>query len=147
MRKVLFVVLLSCHIVAQASDGMVSVQSQHDVKTTTDKLEAAVTAKGMKVFNRIDHAAGASSVGASLRPTQLLIFGNPKLGSALMGCAQAVGIDLPMKALIYEDAKGRVYLSYNEPAYMKSRHQMAGCDKPIGKATKALANFAKAATQ
>jgi len=139
--------LLSFHFVAQASDGLVTVQSQHDVKTTANKLEAAVKARGMKVFIRIDHAAGASSVGASLRPTELLIFGNPKLGSALMGCAQTVGIDLPMKALIYEDASGQVNLSYNAPAYMKSRHQMPGCDKPVTRATGALAGFAKAATE
>jgi len=147
MRKILLLVLLGCHFAVLAGDGLVTVQSQHDVKMTTDKLEAAVKAKGMKVFVRIDHAAGAKSVGGSLRPTELLIFGNPKLGSALMGCAQAVGIDLPMKALVYEDDKGQVNLSYNAPAYMKSRYAMPGCDKPIAKATGALANFAKAATQ
>jgi uncharacterized protein (DUF302 family) len=147
MRIVLLVLLFACHMTLFAADGLISVQSQHDVKTTTDKMEAAVKAKGMKVFIRIDHAAGASSVGAKLRPTELLIFGNPKLGSALMGCAQTTAIDLPMKALVYENEKGEVTLSYNDPAYLKSRHQMPGCDKPIGKATKALAAFAKAATQ
>ena len=101
----------------------------------------------MKVFIRVDHAAGAASVGNQLRPTELVIFGNPKLGSALMGCAQTAGIDLPMKALIYEDEQGKVYLSYNDPVYLKSRHAMPGCDKPVGKASGALANFAKAATQ
>ena len=147
MRKILLLVLLGCHFIAYAGEGMVTVPSQHDVKTTADKLETALKAKGMKLFIRIDHAAGASSVGANLRPTELVIFGNPKLGSALMGCAQTTGIDLPMKALIYEDDKGQVLFSYNDLAYMQSRHHMAGCAKPIANATRALANFAKAATQ
>jgi len=138
---------MGCHFALYAADGVISLQSQHDVKTTTDKLEAAVKAKGMKVFIRVDHAAGASKVGKQLRPTELLIFGNPKLGSALMGCAQSTGIDLPMKALVYENAEGKVMLSYNDPAYLKGRHEMTGCDKPIAKASKALAGFARAATQ
>ena len=147
MRTILLTVLLGLSSIAYAAEGLVTVASKHDVKTTTDKLESAVKAKGMKVFMRVDHAVGAASVGAKLRPTELLVFGNPKLGSALMNCAQTTGIDLPMKALIYEDDQGKVHLSYNDPAYLKSRHQMAGCDKPVGKATGALANFAKAATQ
>jgi len=147
MRKLLLLVLLGCHFIVYAGDGMVTVPSQHDVKTTADKLEKALQAKGMKIFIRIDHAAGASSVGGNLRPTELVIFGNPKLGSALMGCAQTAGIDLPMKALIYENDKGQVLFSYNGAAYLKSRHKITGCEKPIGKATQALANFAKAATQ
>ena len=147
MKKLLFVLLFGLHMSASAGDGLITVPSQHEVKTTADKLIAAAEAKGMKVFARIDHAAGASSVGASLRPTELVIFGNPKLGSALMGCVRSVGIDLPMKALIYEDADGKVVLSYNAPSYLKQRHAMPGCDKPVAKATKALAGFAAAATQ
>ena len=147
MKKMLFLLLLGCHLSALAADGLITVPSQHDVKTTADKLIAAVEAKGMKVFARIDHAAGASSVGASLKPTELVIFGNPKLGSALMGCERSVGIDLPMKALIYQAADGKVVLSYNAPAYLKKRHSMPGCEKPVANATKALAGFAAAATQ
>ena len=147
MRTIITAALLAFSMSAYATDGLVTVNSKHDVKTTADKLESVLQAKGMKIFLRVDHAAGAASVGKQLRPTELVIFGNPKLGSALMGCAQTTGIDLPMKALIYEDAGGKVHLSYNDPAYLKSRHQMAGCEKPLQKATGALANFAKAATQ
>ena len=147
MKTIVMAVLMAFVTSAFASGGLVTVASSHDVKTTTDKLEAALKAKGMKVFLRVDHAAGAASVGKQLRPTELVVFGNPKLGSALMGCAQTTGIDLPMKALIYQDANGKTHLSYNDPAYLKSRHQMSGCEKPIQKATGALANFAKAATQ
>ena len=147
MKKLLFVLLFGCHLSVLAGEGLITVPSNHDVTTTADKLIAAVKAKGMKVFARIDHAAGASSVGASLKPTQLVIFGNPKLGSALMGCVRSVGIDLPMKALIYEDSDGKVMLSYNAPSYLKLRHAMPGCDKPVANATKALAGFAEAATR
>lgn len=147
MRIIVMTVLLGLSLSLQAADGLVTVASNHDVKTTADKLESSLKAKGMKVFLRVDHAAGAASVGNQLRPTELVIFGNPKLGSALMACAQTAGIDLPMKALIYEDEQGKVYLSFNDAAYLKSRHAMPGCDKPIAKASGALANFAKAATQ
>lgn len=129
------------------ADGMVNVQSKHDVVTTADKLEAVLKSKGMTVFNRIDHSAGAASVGHELRPTQLLIFGNPKVGSPLMKCAQSVAIDLPQKALIWEDEKGTVWLSYNDPAYLEDRHVIEGCDEVLKKVSGALAKFSKAATE
>ena len=93
---------------AQANNGLTSVRSSHDVKTTADRLEAVLKKKGMTVFNRIDHAKGAMSVGNELRPTELIIFGNPKIGSVLMGCAQTIAIDLPQKALIWQDGGGQV---------------------------------------
>ena len=147
MKKLIMIALLGFSMAAHAADGVVKVASMHDVKTTADKLEQALEAKGMKVFLRVDHAAGAAGIGKALRPTELVVFGNPNLGSALMACAQTTGIDLPMKALIYQDSDNKVYLAYNDPAYLKSRHAMQGCDKPLAKATGALANFAKAATQ
>ncbi|GAM75409.1 inner membrane or exported protein [Vibrio ishigakensis] len=101
----------------------------------------------MKVFAVIDHSAGAKSVGIDLKPTELVVFGNPKVGSPLMVCEQSVAIDLPQKALIYEDESGEVWLSYNDPMYLKQRHQIEGCDEVLNKISKALANFAKAATQ
>jgi uncharacterized protein (DUF302 family) len=130
-----------------AGDGLVNVKSAHDVKTTADRLEKVLKAKGMTLFNRIDHAAGAESVGRQLRPTELVIFGNPKVGSPLMACRQTVGIDLPQKALIWQDASGQTWFTYNRPAYLKNRHHIEGCDKVLGKVSKALENFAKAATQ
>lgn len=129
-----------------AADGMITVKSAHDVKTTADRLEAKLKEKGMTVFGRVNHAAGAEKAGMELRPTELVIFGNPKVGTPLMKCAQSVAIDLPQKALIWEDAEGQVWLAYNDPQYLKSRHTIEGCDEIIGKVSGALGNFAKAAT-
>lgn len=131
---------------ALADNGLVSVPSAHDVATTADRLEHVLKAKGMKIFARINHAKGAASVGKTLAPTELLIFGNPKVGTPLMECARTVGIDLPQKALIWQDDEGKVWLVYNDPLYLKSRHQINGCDKVLGKVSNALSNFAKAAT-
>jgi uncharacterized protein (DUF302 family) len=85
------------------------------------RLENAVISKGMTVFAHIDHAAGAAQVSMTLRPTNLLIFGSPKGGTPLTQSAQTIGIDLPLKALVWEDAEGRVWLSYNDPAWMVQR--------------------------
>src|SRR5262249_20682577 len=89
------------------------------------RLEAALKQKGIQVFARVDHAAGAKEVGIELRPTLLLIFGNPKAGTPLMQSNQTVGIDLPLKALIWEDADGKVWLTYNRPDYVAERHGIA----------------------
>ena len=139
--------IVFCTTTVYAGDGLVHVQSAHNVKTTADNLEKALKTKGMTVFNRIDHAAGARKVGRQLRPTELVIFGNPKVGSPLMVCRQSVGIDLPQKALIWQDEAGRTWFSYNRPAYLQERHQVKGCDEVIAKVAKALGNFAKAATR
>jgi uncharacterized protein (DUF302 family) len=87
-----------------------------------NRLEAEVKAKGMTVFARIDHAAGAAEAGMSLRPTELLIFGNAKGGTPLMQSAQTIGIDLPLKALVWQDASGNTWLSYNDPSWLAKRH-------------------------
>lgn len=129
-----------------AAEGMTSVKSAHSVAVTADRLENILKAKGMKVFNRIDHAAGAASVGKELRPTELVIFGNPKVGTPLMQCSRSIAIDLPQKALIWEDAGGQVWLSYNDPKFLALRHATQGCDAVLKKVAGALANFAKAAT-
>ena len=148
MKKLLpLIIMLFITGIAQANNGLVSVKSAHDVKTTADRLEAVLKKKGMTVFARIDHAKGAKSVGNDLRPTELVIFGNPKIGSVLMGCAQTIGIDLPQKALIWKDGGGQVWLSYNEPTELAKRHRLPGCGKVIQKVTGALGNFAKAATK
>jgi uncharacterized protein (DUF302 family) len=105
-----------------AADGLISVLSTFGAKDTMDRLEAEIKARGMTVFVRIDHAAGAAEAGLALRPTVLLIFGNAKAGTPLMQADQAIGIDLPLKALVTEDASGRVWLSYNDPHWMAQRH-------------------------
>jgi len=139
-------IFLLCSGVAQAAEGLIVVKSNHGVEATADKLETVLSEKGMKIMNRIDHAAGAESAGLELRPTEVVIFGNPKVGSPLMQCAQSVAVDLPQKALIWEDESGQVWLGYNDPQYLKARHSIEGCDAVLEKVGNALANFAKAAT-
>lgn len=130
-----------------AADGVVDVKSSHDVATTADRLESALSSKGLTIFARIDHSAGAKSVGLELRPTVLLIFGNPKAGTPLMQCQQSVAIDLPQKALIWEDADGQAWLTYNDPQYLAKRHKVDSCaEKTLQKVAGILANFSKAAT-
>lgn len=102
--------------------GLTTIASAQSVSETIDRLIAAITPLGMNVFARIDHAAGAVKVGMPLRQTQLLLFGNPKGGTPLMQDRQTAGIDLPLKALAWEDADGKVWLTYNEAAWIAQRH-------------------------
>ncbi len=122
--------------VAQAADGLIALKSAHNAKDTMNRLEATVKEKGLNVFARIDHAAGAAKIGKTLRPTEVLIFGNPQGGTPFMECAQSVGIDLPLKALVWEDEQGQTWLGYNDPAYLAQRHGAKDCP--------AAANIAKA---
>jgi uncharacterized protein (DUF302 family) len=127
-----------------AENGLVTIASTHSVRETIDRLEAEVKAKGLTVFARVDHAAGATEVGLPLRPTELLIFGNAKGGTPLMEAAQTIGIDLPLKALAWEDATGKIWLSYNDPAWLADRHSIAPQTTPIThNLAGALAAFAK----
>ena len=127
-----------------AENGLVTIASPHSVKETIDRLAAEVKAKGLTVFARIDHAAGAAAAGLPLRPTELLIFGNAKGGTPLMQAAQTIGIDLPLKALAWEDAVGKVWLSYNDPAWLADRHRIAPQTAPITQnLAGALAGLAK----
>ena len=132
--------------VTYADNGIISIKSSHDVKTTVDRLDNILREKGMTVFIRINHAEGAQKVGKKLRPTELIIFGNPKVGTPLMQCGQSVAIDLPQKALIWQDEAGQVWLSYNDPKYLASRHSIKECGEIIKKIEKALGNFARMAT-
>lgn len=112
---------------AAGADGMVSVKSPHSAKVTMDKLEATAKEKGLNIFARIDHAAGAAKIGQTLRPTEVLIFGNPQGGTPFMACEQTVGIDLPLKALVWEDAASQVWVGYNDPAWLAKRHGAEAC--------------------
>ena len=116
--KVLTLIAAVCLWVVQAmaADGLVTVRSSYSPKETMKRLETEVKAKGLTVFARIDHAAGAAEVGLALRPTELLIFGNAKGGTALMQSVQTIGIDLPLKILIWQDEAGGTWLSYNDPS-------------------------------
>ena len=147
LRMALLALTLLASASALAADGVITVASAFSVHETADRLEAALKKKGMTLFARVDHAAGAQKVGLKLRPTELVIFGNPKAGTPLMRCAQTVALDLPQKALIWQDADGKVWLSYNDPAYLKERHGVKGCAPVLAKITKALEGFARAATQ
>jgi uncharacterized protein (DUF302 family) len=147
MRKLLLTcVFLFCFVpCSQAADGVVSVKSAFNVDATAKRLEAALTKKGMTIFARVDHAAGAARVGKKLRPTVLIIFGNPKVGTPLMQSSQIMGIDLPQKALIWEDESGQTWLSYNDPRYLAARHGVNNREAVLQKIEKALANFARQA--
>ncbi len=130
---------------ALAADGLVEVQSPHDAKATMKKLEQAVKDKGLKVFARIDHAAGAKKIGKDLRPTELLIFGNPEGGTPLMACAQTAGIDLPLKMLVWRDEASKVWLGYNDPQFLAQRHGIADCPV-VPKLQQALQDIAQTVT-
>ena len=107
---------------AQAGTDLVTKPSQYPVPETIDRIERAVTAKGMQIFVRIDHSGEAKKVGLAMRPTHLLIFGNPKGGTAFMVAKPTAAIDLPMKALAWEDEDGKVWLTYNSPELLHARH-------------------------
>lgn len=130
--------------VAAAADGMIVLESARGVPETIDRLKAVAKDKGMKIFARIDHAAGAASVGDKLRPTQLLIFGSPTGGTPFMKCARTVGLDLPLKALAWEDSDGKVWLGYDDPAWIAKRHDVADCPV-VGKIAAALDAISRAA--
>ncbi|ACN17397.1 conserved hypothetical protein [Desulforapulum autotrophicum HRM2] len=148
MKNLIFTVLLMLSIVipVEAADGVVDVQSTFSVKETADRMESILIKKGMTVFNRIKHSEGAGKVGIELRDTELIIFGNPKVGSPLMRCQQSVAIDLPQKALIWEDDKAKVWISYNDPSYLVRRHNIVGCEDVISKIEKVLASIAESAS-
>jgi uncharacterized protein (DUF302 family) len=143
VTALLGLVLATGALAQTQADGMVNVVSPHSATVTMAKLEAVVKERGLNVFARIDHAAGAAKVGKTLRPTELLIFGNPQGGTPLMECAQTAGIDLPLKALVWQDAAGKVMLSYNDPEYLAKRHGAASCPV-VENLKKALGGIAQA---
>ena len=130
--------------VAAAADGLVAVKSPHNARDTMNRLEETVKQRGLNVFARIDHAAGVAKIGKTLRPTEVLIFGNPQGGTPFMECEQTVGIDLPLKALVWEDAASQVWLGYNDPAFLARRHGAPTCPA-VENLSKALAGLAQAA--
>ena len=104
--------------------GMVHLRSHHSVPATLARLETSLLAHGLMIFGRIDHSGEAAKVGLAMRPTQVVIFGSPKGGTPLMVAAPTLAIDLPLKALVWEDAGGAVWLSYNSPEYLQQRHDV-----------------------
>lgn len=132
---------------AQADDPLVVKQSNHSVSVTLDRLAKILGDKGITVFARVDHAAGAKKAGLDLKPTELLIFGNPKLGTPLMQSNRQIAIDLPMKVLVWEDDDGKVWLAYTAPAEMKKRHAITDRDAVFDKMNGALGKLTDAAVK
>lgn len=126
--------------------GLVTVQSSHDAVTTLARFSSALVAKGVTIFATIDHAAGAASVNTPLRPTTVVVFGNPAAGTPLMQTAQTAGIDLPLKALVWQNADGATCLSYNDPAWIAARHGIDTKHPAVAGLTAVLANIARQAT-
>ena len=125
-----------------AQNGLVNLASQHSVEETMQSFEALLSQRGITIFARVDHSGEAAKVGLAMRPTKLLIFGSPKGGTPLMQAAPTVAIDLPLKALFWEDADGKVWLTYNDPQYLQQRHNFPAELFPNIAAVNAL--FAKA---
>ena len=148
MRKIVVAVMMLVWVGVSAAsdDGLVTLKSKYSAAETLDRLEGVLKKKGINVFARISHKKNAEGVKLSLRPTELLIFGNPKLGTHFFTSNQKAGIDFPMKALAWEDAKGQVWYTYNDPAYLAKRHGIKDRDDVAKKMAGALAAFAKAAT-
>ena len=120
-----------------SNEGFVTTASPHSVADTVHRLEGAINASGLCVFARIDHEKNAQEVHIALRPTYLLIFGDPKGGTPLMLDNQVVGIDLPFKALIWEDARGQTWITYNDPAWLAERHNLGSVSQAVIQAIQA----------
>ena len=147
MKKALLAALSAFLVAAPvaAADGVIDVQSDFNVQESATRMENLLNEKGMTIFKRINHSEGAEKVGIDLRETVLILFGNPKVGSPLMKCRQSVAVDLPQKALIWEDGEGKAWISYNDPRYLEKRHDITGCEEVILKIEKALGGIARTA--
>ena len=131
-----------------AQDGLITLSSRYPARGTVERLLAALAKRNMTVFAHVDHAAGAASAGLKLRPTEVVIFGNPQGGTALMQDRQSAGIDLPLKALVWEDEAGKTQLTYNDPQWIAQCHGLgARSAGAVAAMTKALQEIAAAATK
>jgi uncharacterized protein (DUF302 family) len=128
-------------------EGLTSIRSRFGPKETMDRLETEIRAQKMEIFARLDHAAGAAAAGLELRPTELIIFGNARGGTPLMQSVQTVGIDLPLKALVWEDASGTTWLSYNEPSWLAQRHNIPNAEPVVSKMSATLGAMSRNTTQ
>ena len=143
----IFILVCSFASVTIADEnGMITKKSNYSVKETLDRLEGVLKEKGITIALRWSHSDNGNKVGIPLRPTELLIFGNPKLGTNMFTSKQTAGIDFPMKALAWEDEKGQVWLTYNDPAYLAKRHGITDRDEVVKKMNGALDKFSSAAT-
>jgi uncharacterized protein (DUF302 family) len=149
--KTIAIAFVVCAVAAGGAlagdDDVIKKKSNHDVGTTLDRLEKIVSEKGITVMARVDHAKNAEAAGMELRPTQLLVFGNPKLGTALMQMNQQIGLDLPMKVLAWEDGDGQVWIAYVEPEELAERYGIDDDHEVVKKLEQALDAFTTAAAQ
>lgn len=141
-----FLVILLSSSLAYADSGLIKVKSPHSVSHTLDRFEEAVRSSAMTVFARVNHTKGAEKVNLELRPTELLIFGNPKVGTLLMQSRQSAGLDLPLKVLAWKAEDGTVWLAYNDPGYLAARHGITDKDAVVEKMRAALQKLCAIAT-
>lgn len=147
IKVILFAIFTSVvSISSNAEESLITLESQFSAKETADRFESIIKVKGFTLFARIDHQKNAAGVNMKLRPTEVIIFGNPQAGTPLILCEQIVAIDLPQKVLITEDSNKRVWLSYNNPHYIKARHNIKGCDNVVNKISNVLSKLSRAAT-
>lgn len=125
-------VSISPLMAAPSVEGLISVPSAGTVATTAGEIERLVKARGLTLFTVVDHAAGAVSVGMTLRPATLVIFGNPKGGTPLMQCEPSLGLELPLKMLVREDGDGKVWIEYNDPRWLVARYHAQDCPAVAG---------------
>jgi uncharacterized protein (DUF302 family) len=145
--KYLILSLIFIQTIGLSAEGLIKIKSHNSVNQTVANLKYILNQKGMTIFKVINHKKGAKKVGKNLRPTTVVIFGNPNVGTPLMRCSQTAAIDLPQKALVWKDKSGQVWFGYNNPSYLASRHNIEGCDMVVKKIGNALAKFAKFATK
>ena len=126
-------------------DGLVTTPSPYDVSETSDRLESIIKDKGLTIFNHIDHSVNAANAELELNPTQVIIFGNPQVGTPLMKCSPTTAIDLPQKILIYQDSNNQTQVVYNGPQYLKQRHNITDCDSVLKKVSGTLKNIVETA--
>jgi uncharacterized protein (DUF302 family) len=127
-----------------AQDDLVTLPSAHSAAETIERLKSLLSQKRIEVFADVDHAAGARQVGLALRPTRVLIFGNPQAGTPLMQSRQTIGLDLPLRVLVWEDESGKVWLTYHRPEFLARRHQVQGRDEAVAALGTGLAALARA---
>ena len=149
MKKIISLLALSFFAsgYAVATESLISVGSQHSAKQTADKFASIVEKKGLTLFARIDHQKNAAGADLTLRETEVIIFGNPKVGTPIMQCSQQAAIDFPQKVLVWTDADNKTWLSYNNPEYIKERHNIKGCDKVLTKIAGVLSALTNAASK
>ncbi|MGR5062404.1 DUF302 domain-containing protein [Photobacterium sp. DNB22_13_2] len=151
IKLLLFLFFINVSYPALASNGIVSIKSPYTAPETTAKIKRVLNEKGMTLFAHIKHSNSAKEVGIELRPTELLIFGNPKVGSKIMACQQSSAIDLPQKALVMEDENKDVWVMYNNPTYLANRHVInledEKCRTVIENVSKALNAIMTSATK